>query len=185
MEVELDGKVEDDLQVEEGQLLTKLGHALGEQVGHLIQVAYERVEGGLLEQETQRSTRVWLEGGLLEQEIQQSTRVWLEGEEGLSLQVELEDVDCCEREEGEEQNVRLQGEMLCVVVDGPGKQGEKRFVVVDGRGKQEEVKRRDEQEKLYVVVDGRGKQEERLWEVKLTLQVVVVGVAGEVCFWMV
>jgi hypothetical protein len=51
-------------------------------------VAYERVEGGLLEQE-----------------IQQLTRVWLEEEEGLSLRVELEAEDCCEREEGEESNV--------------------------------------------------------------------------------
>lgn len=55
---------------------------------HPLQVAYERVEGGLLEQE-----------------IQQLTRVWLEEEEGLSLRVELEAEDCCEREEGEESNV--------------------------------------------------------------------------------
>lgn len=77
MEGEVDGKVEGDLQVEfvdGNQLLTKVGHELEEQVDRLIQVAYEKVEGGLLEQENQ-----W------------STRVWLGEEEGLSLQVELEE----------------------------------------------------------------------------------------------
>lgn len=134
-----DEKVEGDLQVElvqGGQLLTNLGHELEEQVDHLMQVAYERVDGGLLEQE-----------------IQRSTRVWLEGEEGLSLQVELEDVNRCELEEGEEQNVV--GYMVLVWVERQDEDGEERC---------EEVKRRDEQgEKRYekvVMVDVRGKKEE-------------------------
>lgn len=88
MQGEQDGKVKGDLQVRfvQGcQLLTNLEHELEEQVDHVMQVAYERVVGGLLEQE-----------------IQRSTRVWLEGEVGLSLQVELEAANCCELEEGEE-----------------------------------------------------------------------------------
>jgi hypothetical protein len=144
----LDGKVAGDVQVEivEGcQLLTNLGHELEEQVAHPNQVACERGEGGLLEQENQRSKRVWLEG-----------------EEGLSLQVELEAVDCCVPEEGEEQNVV--GYMMLVWVERQDEHGEKRYEEVkrrDGHEKRcEEVKRQDDQgEKLCekVVVDGRGK----------------------------
>lgn len=138
--------MEGDLQVQGGQLLTKLGHELEEQVIHLIQVAYERVEGGLLEQE-----------------IQRPTRAWLVEEEGLSLRVEPEAEDWCEREEGEESNVM--GYMVLVWVE--------RW--------DERVKRRDEagekrRGQVVVVVDEPGMQEE---QGKLSLQVVVVDVAGE------
>lgn len=85
MQAGLDGKVEGDLQVEfvqGGQLPINLGHELEEEEDHPIRAVYEKVEGVPLERQ-----------------IQRSTRVWLEGEEGLSLQVELEVVDCCGREE--------------------------------------------------------------------------------------